>query len=153
MADTYSQIYIQIVFAVKGRQNLIRPEFKTELQKYMSGIIKTKGQKMIAINNMPDHFHILVGLRPDMAVSNLANAIKANSSAFIHEKRWIPGRFEWQHGFGAFSYGHSQLGTVVRYIENQERHHSRRTFREEYLLMLKRFGIQYKEQFLFEPTD
>ena len=106
MANTYTQIYIHVVFAVQARQCLIRPEFKDELQKYMTGIVTNNGQKLIAINNMPDHFHILIGLKPDMALSDLVRDIKAGSSGFINDKGWVRGRFGWQEGFGAFSYAH-----------------------------------------------
>jgi REP element-mobilizing transposase RayT len=109
MANTYTQIYIQIVFAVQGRQSLIRPQHNDELQKYMTGIISGYGQKLIAINNMPDHFHILVGQTPNVALSDLVRGIKASSSGFINDRRWVPGRFSWQEGFGAFSHAHSQL--------------------------------------------
>jgi REP element-mobilizing transposase RayT len=114
MANTYTQIYLHVVFAVEGRQSLIKPEHNDELQKYITGIVSGQKQKLIAINNMPDHLHLLVGLRPDAALSDLVRDIKANSSRFIREKNWVPGRFSWQEGFGAFSYSHSQLGTVVR---------------------------------------
>ena len=128
MANTYTQLYIHIVFAVQGRQSLIRPEHNDELQRYITGIVANNGQKLIAINNMPDHVHILIGQKPSIALSDLVRDIKAGSSGFINEQKWMPGRFAWQEGFGAFSYGHSQLGTVVRYIENQQEHHRKRTF-------------------------
>ena len=108
MANTYTQIYIHVVFAVQGRQNLIHSDHKDELQKYMTGIVTNLGSKLIAINNMPDHFHLLVGLRPDMALSELVGKVKSGSSGFINKQRWVAGRFEWQEGFGAFSYSHSQ---------------------------------------------
>jgi REP element-mobilizing transposase RayT len=124
MANTYSQIYIQVVFAVEARQNLIRSEFKEELQKYMTGIITKRKQKLLAIHCMPDHTHLLVGLRPNLALSDLVRDIKNGSSDFISGKRWVMGRFTWQEGFGAFSYGHSQISTVIRYIRNQQQHQS-----------------------------
>ena len=114
MANTYAQIYIQVVFAVQGRQNLIRSEHKDELQRYISGIISRQGHKLIAINNMPDHFHILIGLRPAAALSDLVGDIKSGSSGFINDRRWVRGKFSWQEGFGAFSYSHSQLASVIR---------------------------------------
>ena len=121
MANTYSQIYIQTVFAVDGRLSLIRPEFKEELYKYMTGIVRNSGQKLIAINGMSDHVHILIGLKPAMALANLVRDIKADSSDFINRKKWVVrGRFSWQEGYGAFSYGHSQLDTIIRYLQNQE---------------------------------
>jgi len=150
MADTYSQIYIHIVFAVKGRDNLISGKWKDELYKYITGIINNEGQKLLAINGMPDHVHILIGLKPTVALSNIVRDIKANSSKFINEQRFIAGKFEWQQGFGAFSYSHSQIHVIVKYIENQEEHHKRQTFREEYLGFLKLFNVDYKEEFVFE---
>src|SRR5881296_1962444 len=141
MANTYTQIYIHVVFAVQGRQNLIRPEFKDELQKYMTGIVTNQGQKLIAINNMPDHFHLLIGQKPTIALSDLVRAIKAGSSGFLNERRWILGRFEWQEGFGAFSTSHSQLTRVIRYIQDQEKHHARKTFRQEYLELLQKYDV------------
>ena len=120
MANTYTQIYIHIVFAVQGRQNLIQREYNDELQKYMTGIVSGQGQKLLAINNMPDHFHILIGQKPNVALSDLVRNVKAGSSGFINGRRWVAGRFSWQEGFGAFSYFHSQLSTMIRYIQNQE---------------------------------
>src|ERR1035437_491399 len=133
MANTYTQIYIHVVFAVEGRQNLIAPEHNDELQKYITGILSNQRQKLISINNMPDHLHFLAGLRPDSTLSDLVRDVKANSSRFINEMRWVAGRFSWQEGFGAFSYSHSQLSGVINYIRDQVRHHARKTFREEYL--------------------
>jgi putative transposase len=150
MANTYSQIYIHIVFAVAERQFLIRPECNEELQKYITGIVSGQKQKLIAINNMPDHMHILVGLQPDLSISNLVRDVKANSSAFIKQKRWVAGRFSWQEGFGAFSYSRSQVGTVVRYIENQPEHHRRKTFREEYIELLEKFNVDYDPKYIFK---
>jgi putative transposase len=150
MADTYSQIYIHIVFAVKGRSNLISPKWKDELYKYMTGIITNDGQKLIAINGMPDHIHILVGLKPTIALSDLVRDIKASSSKFINTQKWIAGKFEWQHGFGAFSYSHSQLSNVINYIQHQEEHHKTRTFRQEYLEFLKLYNVDFKEEFIFD---
>jgi putative transposase len=153
MANTYTQIYIQIVFAVQGRQSLIRPQHNDELQKYMTGIISGQGQKLIAINNMPDHFHILVGQRPNVALSDLVRDIKAGSSGFINDRRWVLGRFSWQEGFGAFSYSHSQLDAVIRYIQNQQEHHRGTTFQEEYLELLKRFSVPHDGRYTFQPVQ
>jgi len=152
MADTYSQIYIQIVFAVKGRANLISPKWKDELYKYITGIIANEGQKLIAINGMPDHIHVLIGLKPTVALSNLVRDIKANSSRLINEKRWVAGKFEWQSGFGAFSYSHSQLDNVIRYIQTQEEHHKKKTFKEEYIEFLNLYNVDYKNEFIFEDV-
>ena len=152
MANTYSQIYIHVVFAVEGRQNLIQPEHNDELQKYITGIVSAQRHKLIAINNMPDHLHLLVGLRPDASLSLLVRDIKANSSRFINEKRGMKGRFSWQEGFGAFSYSRSQLGAVIRYIENQQKHHARKSFREEYTALLKRFEVDYDPRYIFSDV-
>lgn len=150
MANTYTQIYIHIVFAVQGRQCLIQREHKEELYKYTTGIIKKRGQKLIAINGMPDHVHAFVGMTPTVALSDLVRDIKAGSSGFINEKKWIRGKFNWQEGFGAFSYSHSQIDQVAKYIRNQEEHHRRKTFKVEYLEMLKAFAVEYDEQYVFK---
>ncbi|AOW08808.1 IS200/IS605 family transposase [Flavobacterium gilvum] len=152
MANTYTQIYIHIVFAVKGRQNLVSKNWKDELYKYITGIITNEGQKLIAINGMHDHIHILVGLKPNKALSDLVRDIKSNSSKFINEKRWINGKFEWQTGFGAFSYNHSQLTNVINYIQNQEEHHKKKTFKEEYIDFLEAFNIDYNNEYVFEDV-
>lgn len=133
MANTYTQLYIHVVFAVKGRANLILKNWKEELYKYTTGIVTNKKQKLIAINGMPDHIHILPGIKPDCALSELVRDIKANTSKFINEKKWVAGKFEWQKGFGAFTLGHSQLGAIISYIEKQEEHHHKKSFKEEYL--------------------
>ena len=132
------------------RQCLIKPDFKEELQKYITGIIRNKGQKLIEINCMPDHAHLLIGLKPSIALSDVIRDVKSDSSEFINRKRWITGRFNWQEGFGAFSYSHSHLDSVVRYIRNQERHHAKKSFRSEYLTLLKRFDIVYDPKYVFE---
>lgn len=150
MANTYTQIYIQVVFAVQHRQNLINKEKKEKLHKYIAGIIRNKNQKLIAINSMPDHVHIFIGMKPGIALSDLVRDIKNNSSTFINEKKWVMGKFNWQKGFGAFSYGHSQIDTVVKYIQNQESHHAKKTFKEEYLEILKKFDVEYDEKYLFD---
>ncbi len=150
MANTFSQIYIQTVFAVSNRMSLIRSEFKEDLYKYISGIVRNQGQKLISINGMPDHVHILIGLRPAMALADLVKDIKADSSNFINDNKWIRGRFSWQEGYGAFSYGHSQLNTIIRYIQNQEKHHTRRSFKTEYLTLLRKFEIAFEEKYVFE---
>jgi REP element-mobilizing transposase RayT len=153
MANTYTQIYIQVVFAVQGRQSLVRPERKEELQKYMAGIVSRQGQKLIAIHCMPDHTHVLIGLRPNIALSELVGDIKTGSTNHINEQRWVPGRFSWQEGFGAFSYSHSQLKGVIDYIRDQVRHHARRTFRQEYLAFLKKYEVPHDERYVFRPGD
>lgn len=153
MADTYSKIYIHIIFAVKGRQNLISAKWEEELYSYLTGIIKNKGQKLIRINGMPDHLHLLIGIKPEIALSHLVRDIKSNSSRFINEKRWINGKFEWQQGFGAFSLGYSQVNAAVNYIKNQKEHHKKTTFREEYEKFLKAYDVEYKTQFLFTDPE
>ena len=151
MANTYSQIYIQIVFAVESRQNLIDPKHNEALQKYVAGIVAAQRQKLITINNMPDHVHLLIGQRPDSNLSELVGDIKSGSTNFINRNRWIKGRFNWQEGFGAFSYSRSQLSDVIRYIQNQQRHHQKRSFRAEYLSLLKKFNVTYDERYIFKP--
>jgi REP element-mobilizing transposase RayT len=153
MANTYTQIYIQVVFAVQGRQSLVRPERKEELQKYMTGIVSRQGQKLIAIHCMPDHTHVLIGLRPNIALSDLVGDIKTGSTNHINEQRWGPGRFSWQEGFGAFSYSHSQLKGVIDYIRDQVRHHARKIFRQEYLTFLKKYEVPHDERYVFRPVD
>lgn len=150
MAGTFTQLYIQGVFAVKGRENMLRPEWKNEVFKYMAGIIKGKGQKPIIVNGMSDHVHVFFGLKPAMSISDLIRDVKNNSSNFINDKKWLRKKFNWQDGYGAFSYGHSQIETVFNYIKNQEQHHRKKTFREEYLELLKKFEIEYDEKYLFE---
>jgi putative transposase len=150
MPGTFSQVYIQVVFAVKGRENLISKTWKDELHKYMAGIIKAKEQKPIIVNGMPDHIHAFIGLRPSMPISDIVRDIKNNSSNFINEKKFVKGKFSWQEGYGAFSYGHSQIEKVYNYIINQEEHHKKKTFREEYIGFLKKFEIQFDEKYLFE---
>jgi putative transposase len=153
MANTYTQIYLHVVFAVEGRQSLIKPEHNDELQKYITGIVSGQKQKLIAINNMPDHLHLLVGIKPDIALSDLVRDVKAGSSKFINEKRWVLGRFSWQEGFGAFSYSRSQLGAVIRYIENQQKHHAKKSFHDEYIELLEKFGVEYDPQYIFKTGE
>src|SRR6266480_4515873 len=150
MANTYSQIYIQTVFAVDGRLSLIRSEFKEELYKYITGIVRNNKQKLIAINGMSDHVHILIGLKPSMALADLVREIKSDSSSFINKNKWVRGKFSWQEGYGAFSYGHSQLDTIVRYIQNQEKHHKRSSFKNEYLTLLRKFDIAFEDKYVFK---
>ena len=153
MADTYTQIYIQTVFAVQGRQSLIRNEWRDELFKYITGIVRNQDQKLYVINGTPNHIHLLLSLKPTVTLSDLIRDIKANSSKFINEKRWVMGEFQWQEGFGAFSYGHSQLDSVIAYINNQDEHHRKKTFEEEYLALLKKFNIDYNEKYLFDWAE
>jgi putative transposase len=153
MPNTYSQIYIQIVFAVEGRQNLIAEQNREELQRYISGIVTNRSQKLLAIFCMPDHTHILVGLKPSIAISDLVRDVKTGSTNFINEKRWVRGKFNWQEGFGAFSYSKSHIDRVIKYILNQKEHHADQTFKHEYLGLLERFEVEYDEKYLFEFID
>lgn len=150
MPGTFSQIYIHVVFAVKGRENLIAKSWKDELHKYIAGIIKGKEQKSIIVNGMPDHIHTFIGLRPSMAVSDLVRDIKNNSSNFVNERKFVKGKFSWQEGYGSFSYSHSQINNVYNYVLNQEEHHRKKTFREEYLELLQKFEVEFDEKYLFE---
>ncbi len=152
MPNTYTQIYIHIVFSVKERRNLIQKEWKEELYKYICGIINKKEQKVYAIGGTGDHIHILLSVKPCIAISDLVRDIKSNSSKWINDKRFILGRFEWQEGFGAFSYGQSQLDDVIKYINNQEQQHERQSFKfkYEYKKLLEKFNIEYDEKYFYE---
>ena len=152
MANTYSQIYIQIVFAMEGRQNLIDPKHNDDLQKYITGIVTKQNQKLIAVNNVPDHIHLVIGQRPDSALSDLVGDIKSGSTNFINRQRWVKGRFNWQEGFGAFSYSRSQLDAVIRYVKNQQKHHQRLSFRDEYVKLLDKFEVPYDERYIFKSV-
>ena len=153
MANTYTQIYLHVVFAVSGRACVIQPKRKEELQKYITGIVTGCNQKLIAINCMPDHTHILLGLKPDEAPSDLIGRIKTGSTNHINEQRWIGCRFSWQEGFGVFSVSHSHLSTVIDYIQNQENHHRRKSFQQEYVEFLERHDVAYNGLYIFEPTE
>jgi putative transposase len=150
MANTYTRIYVHFVFVVKNRANLINKSFKEELNKYITDIVKNKGHKLIAINCMPDHIHVFTGMKPSQSISDLARDIKANSGGFINKKKLTKGRFEWQQGFATFSYSHSQIDKVIKYIINQEEHHRKLTFKEEYLNMMKAFNVPFDEKYLFD---
>lgn len=150
MSSTFSQIYIQIVFAVKGLESLIHSAWEEELYKYISGTIKNKEQTLIAINGMPDHIHILIGMKPTCCLSDLVREIKKSSNEFIKEKAFVKGKFNWQEGYGAFSYNHSSLDNVINYIKNQKEHHLKKSFKDEYLELLHQFEIEYKPEYLYE---
>lgn len=150
MAGTFYQVYIQVVFAVKGRENLIQKSWKEELNKYIAGIIDAKNQKSIIVNGVSDHIHCFIGLKPSMLISDLVRDIKNNSSKFVNEKRFVVGKFQWQEGYGVFSYAHSQIDQVYNYILNQEDHHRTKTFKEEYQEFLNKFQIEHKPEYLFE---
>jgi len=153
MANTYSQLYVHIVFAVKGRANLISRKWKEQLNKYITGIITNKNNKLMVINGMPDHLHLLVGYTPDCNLSDLVRDIKVNSSKWINENRFVAGKFEWQTGFGAFTIGQSQIQSVVNYILNQEEHHHKKTFREEYIEFLNAYQIDFKPSYIFNEIE
>lgn len=149
MANTYTQIYLQLVFT-PTRGNIIPGKHKEELQKYTTGIIQKRKHKLLAINFMPDHVHIFIGYQPSHPLPDLLRDIKANTSKFINENKWMPGKFEWQDGYGAFSYAHSQLDDVIKYINTQEGHHKKSSFKEEYLKLLQKFNIDYDDKYLFD---
>lgn len=148
--STYSQIYIQVVFAVYDRQSLIHESWEERLFRYITGIVQKKEQKMIAINGVADHIHFLIGMRPSCSLSDLLREIKKSSNEFINESKFMKFRFKWQEGYGAFSYGQSQLDNVIAYIRNQKNHHKKRTFKEEYIEFLEKFKIEYDDRYLFE---
>lgn len=150
MANTYSQIYIQVVFSVKGRQSLILSNWKDELHKYICGIVSGKKQKVLAIGGFADHIHILISINPSVSISDLVKDIKANSSRWINERSFVKGKFQWQEGFGAFSYSFKEIDRVVKYINNQEKHHQKKTFKDEYLEFLDNFKVEFDEKYVFE---
>ena len=153
MANTYTQIYIQYVFAVQNRIGLIQNRWRDELYKYMTGTISNKGHKLLTIGGMSDHIHVLVSMSPKQSPSDLMADVKRSSSLWITENRLVAGKFSWQEGFGAFSYGKSQIPEIAKYIETQEHHHKKRTFREEYLEFLKLFEIEHDERYNFKPIE
>ncbi len=150
MPNTFSQIYIQTVFAVQNRDALIDVSWEERLYQYITGIVQNKDQKMLAINGIPNHIHILIGMKPNCCLSDLVREVKKSSTEFINDNRLSKFKFTWQEGFGAFSYGHSQIDTVVKYVLNQKEHHKQRTFKEEYIQFLKNFDIPMEEKYLFK---
>lgn len=152
MPNTYTQIYIQVVFTVQNRISLLKKEWKDELYKYITGIVQNNGHKLIAINGMADHLHIFIGLKPSQSLSDLMQDVKGDSSKWINEKGFVKGKFEWQAGFGGFSYSLSQIDHVVKYIQNQEIHHAKKTFLQEYIEFLEKFKVPYDERYLFKPV-
>ena len=153
MANTYTQLYVQYVFSVKGRENLINEKFRDELEKVMCGIVTNHQSKTYAIYCNPDYTHIFVGIHPAISVSKLIEQIKSGSSNWLNDKKYINGKFYWQDGYGAFTYSKSQIDKVVKYILNQPEHHKKKSFREEYLSFLKKFDIDYDSRYLFEWYD
>ncbi len=150
MAGTFSQIYIQVIFAVKARNSLIGKEWEEELYRYITGIVQNKGQKMLAIHGIPNHIHFLIGMKPSCCLSDLVREVKKSSNSFIKEKKFSKFKFDWQEGYGAFSYSHSALDNVIAYVMNQKEHHKKRTFKEEYMEFLNKFEIEFKDEYLFE---
>ncbi len=150
MANSYTRIYLHLVFTPLGRENVIPIKHKEELQKYTAGIIQKRNHKLLAINYMHDHVHILIGYQPSQAIPDLMRDIKASTSKFINERHWLPGTFRWQEGYGAFSYGHSQINDIIQYILRQEEHHKNASFKDEYLKLLQRFDIDYDPEYLFD---
>ena len=150
MPGTFSQIYVQVVFAVKHIKSLIDSSFEEDLYKYITGIVRNKGEKLLAVNGMPDHIHLFLGLKPSCCLSHLVREIKKSSNEFIKNNGFCSYRFNWQEGYGAFSYSHSQLDQVIKYIRNQKQHHKKKTFNEEYIELLKKFNVDYEDKYLFE---
>lgn len=150
MANTYTSIYIHLVFAVKWRLNLISKEWKDDLYKYISGIVAHKNQKLMIINGMPDHLHLLLSINQDCVISDLVRDIKSNSSKWINQNNLVKGRFEWQSGFGVFSISHFDIKKIIKYVENQETHHASNSFRVEYTNFLKSHEVDFKNEYLFE---
>lgn len=144
----YSQIYIQVVFAVRNRESLIHPDWEEELHKYIAGIIRKKGQKLLAINGMPDHLHFVIGMQPTCVLSDLVREIKKSSNAFVNDRNPRHNRFSWQEGFGAFTYSRRNLDTVIAYVMNQKEHHRRKAFREEFLELLEEMEVEPDQRYL-----
>ena len=153
MTNTYTKIYIQAVFSPQNRECLIHKNWEDELFKYITGIVQNNGHKMLSINGMPDHIHLFFGMKPNQSLSDLIRDVKSNSSKWINEKRFVRGKFNWQKGFGAFSYGHSQLDDVINYVMKQKEHHKKQSFKDEYILFLKKFDIEFKDEYVFNFFD
>ncbi len=153
MANTYTQIYIQTVFTVQNRISLIKPNWQEELFKYITGIVQNNKHKLIAINGMPDQVHLFIGMKPHQSLSDLMQDVKTDSSKWIHKYGFVNGHFEWQAGYGGFSYSISQIDTVVKYINNQAKHHKTKSFIEEYLEFLEKFQVPFDERFIFKPVE
>jgi putative transposase len=150
MANTFSQIYLQFVFAVQNRQSFISKTNKEELHKYITSLVQNRKAKMLAVNSMPDHTHLFVGFKPTILIADFVKEIKGESNEFINNKNWIRGKFSWQEGYGVFSYSHSHLDTVIKYVLNQEIHHQKKTFKQEYLSLLKKFEVPFEDRYLFD---
>jgi putative transposase len=153
MPNTYTQLYIHLIFAVKFRQSLIEKEWKDRLHKYMTGIFQNNGHKVIQINSMPDHLHVFIGFHPNQSLSSIVQNVKTESSKWVNSNKFLPGKFHWQEGFGAFTYSKSQLDNVANYIINQEEHHRKKTFRDEYREFLNSFGVDWNENYIFKEPE
>ena len=153
MANTYTQLNVQAVFSVKGRGNFLTTHFRDRLFEYISGILKGIGQYPLAVNGYSDHVHVFFELNPATSIADVMEKVKANSSKWINDNHFVPGKFEWQRGYGAFTYSKSQRENVIHYILNQEKHHHRESFRDEYLELLQKFDIDYDDRYLFEFFD
>jgi putative transposase len=153
MANTYTQIHIQCVFAVKYRRSIITPDWKTQLLKYITAIVQNHDHKMLSINCMPDHLHMFFGFRPTQSLADLMQIVKGDSSEWVNQKKLTKHHFRWQEGYGAFSYSKSQVSRVVNYIQRQEEHHRKKTFLSEYKTMLKSFEIDYDDRYIFKPLQ
>ena len=149
MPNTYTQLYIHCVFAVKYIAAIIQPEWEERLHMYITGIAQNNGHKLLAINSMPDHLHMFVGLNPNQSISEMLKLVKGDSSEFVNKEKFTNGKFYWQDGYGAFSNSRSQIDSVIKYILNQKHHHSKKTFREEYLEMLRDYKVEYNEKYIF----
>ncbi|MEY1639113.1 IS200/IS605 family transposase [Tenuifilum osseticum] len=150
MANTFTQLYIHLVFSPKNRDALIKKSWKENLEKYITGIVQNNGHKMLAVKCMPDHIHILIGYNVNQLIPQLVEHIKTSSTAWVNKEKLSKFKFEWQRGYGAFTHSRSQLDTVVKYIHNQEQHHQKKSFKEEYLEILKKNDIKYQDEYLFE---
>ena len=153
MANTYAQIYLQFVFSVKHRQSLIPKIHKEELHKYITGLVQNRSSKMLAVHCMPDHTHIFVGFKPALSISDFVKEIKNETNEFINGKKWTGHKFSWQEGYGVFSYSQSHMNAVIKYIKNQEEHHRKCTFQEEYRDFLEKFEVPFEDRYLFEFFD
>ncbi len=152
-SGTYSQIYIHLVFAVKNRESFLIPAIQEEVFKFIAGTINSMEHKSLAVNGMTDHIHCLLGLHPTQSISEIAKEVKRSSSNFINQNKLLSGKFEWQTGYGGFSYSKSQIDNVIKYIINQKIHHKKQTFKDEYLDFLKKFDVEYNPDFLFNFFD
>jgi len=152
MANTYTQIYLQLIFAVQDRLSLIKESWEVELYKYITGIIQNNGHKLIAINGVPNHIHIFIGYKPHQLIPELLQDIKGFSSKWINKQGFVKAKFSWQESYGAFSYSHSHIDSVVKYIMNQKEHHKKRTFREKYLEFLKKYNVPFNEKYILKDV-